>query len=418
MQIGNGEGGGVPPFPEYFVVERNYLHGPDRPVLITGLPSATGAINGTMAGQIAIRGNYIDNAYTREAVLQWFNFYLLDCGSGGTCNSGGPFLFDNNYTEGMDMNLIVEANNGVNPSVPHDITYSHNASYWPPSTLAFAQALLSYGCRDHVEFKNYMRAAVVGNYIRNQWACADQGAPIQSLSTGPTANLTVRSNLLTGISSVFTSSDMGQSGRGTSMLLGGDKINYQNNLVYDWGRESRAAGGGGAGSLMYFTGSGYMNVSLLNNSIIGPNVSGTDLIPLMIQSTAIYTGSMANMSVRKNVFPVGAVASAVQGGIYTQDSYTGHGVESHYSSPSGTNSQTFGTTDYTYEFGASAQLVETATAGGGMYGVSVISGGTGYPASGALVFGNCSSLPAAPTGSFVIRWHHLQGGHYPSWLRL
>ena len=322
------------------------------------------------------------------------------------------------------MALIVESNNWESPTVVHDFTVSRNASIWfsgsgsphagDTKAWAIAQKLNNaYACRDHLEFKGGQRMTIYGNWLSGAWNCADGGFASQVLSTGPSSDFLYRSNLITNVVSPFTSANQANALQASNSMYGaGDKIAYINNLVYNLGLGTRYAGGPAANSPLWSSGTGFTNVTWKQNTIVGPAVGGDATFqyagnPLVFQSSGGDAGNLVNFDVENNIFPYGQGGGVNASGVYVQHGLGGNGAASHPKTPYSYDAGNFGNT-HTFNFTTilrSYAGIAKNTAGLGMQGVSIISGGTGYPASGALTFTNCSSSPVgtfAASGGVII----------------
>jgi hypothetical protein len=288
---------------------------------------------------------------------------------------------------GMPMSIYVEQVNFLAPTA-HDFTITRNALYWPPATLTYAQAIGSYGCRNQIESKGLNKVVVQGNYINGQWACANTGAAI--MFVGWNQDVKVVSNIVRNGVTLFALGGVvphqwgGVAGTGNRYLI-------SNNLAYDLNRVKNQAGGGGFGASVLEIEAAVNNVTLVNNTV-GPITAGTWWSSWILLAGGSGTGPMAGLTVSRNILPMGFGASAVSGGIIVaQGTIAGPGVSSHPSTPIGN----YNTAIVNYaSWLASTAGYTAATANLGMQGVSVISPGSGYPASGSLNFSNCTSAPA------------------------
>ena len=400
---GRGSGGQPPPFPQYIVMRGNYFHGPERATVASGVPSIQGVMLATMQPnmQYAIVGNYADNLYYATGIPQ--AFYFTDCGFSGTCGYGGPVLIDNNYVDGMAMDIYVEVNNHSNPN-PYDFTVTHNALYWPyNSTYPYAVSIGSYGCRNQMEFKGMARGLIAGNYINGQWACANTGNAILTFNA---IDLTVQSNYITNSASGFGLNGTGNSSGMASYSSSANRILVNNNLLFNLGRSLFQAGGGGIGAQAIEMDSSPSNVTITNNTF-GPIGNDNPLLTPRYQGyfyPYILTngggGQLAGLTVQKNIFPFGLGMTPYGGGIGIQNALTSVGTWSHPATPVPSNavspvkfSSWLGTIAG-YTDGLSS--VRKPTRGGatpGMGGATVIAGGSGYPNSGNLSFTGCAKPP-------------------------
>lgn len=403
--FGNGEGGGKPPFGKYLVIRGNYFHGPPRANLASGTPSAQGAISGTMQGQIAIVGNYIDNLYYAKGALgagitQGIQF--TDCGHGTNCNTGGPALIDNNYLHGMAMNLYVESNNSNNPFVPFDFTVTHNTFYWPYNpTYDYAVKIGSYGCRNQIEYKGMARSRLSGNYINGQWACGNSGAAFLMLGYAAITDITISSNYITKATTLFGVAGEGNANGVSPHYRAGNRFLITNNLADDLGRGKYQAGGGGLGTSVLDIDTSASNITFENNTVIGPisNHNGNQKgywYPWILNYSGGSTGQLAGLKIRNNIFPFGVPGTFGGAGINVQGVTYGKGVDSHPATPVPAVSVSFTPLHYA-NFLATAAGYTDASPGLGMQGASVIQGGLGYPNTGPLSFTGCK---VSPTGIY------------------
>ena len=403
LGFGRGAGGQPPPFPEYIVIRGNYFHGPNRANLTSGVPSMQCAMFFTMNAQIAIVGNYMDNLYYTAVGGIPQGIYLTDCGFTGACGHGGPILIDNNYIMGMSMSIYVEVNNTAIPN-PNDFTITHNDLYWPyATTYPYAVSIGTYGCRNQIELKGVTRAAINGNYINGQWACGNTGNAILMFNAVDT---TIQSNLITKSASGFGLSGLFNAIYMSSHTSSGNRILVNNNLLYDLGRTLYHAGGGGLGAPIIEMESAPDNLTFTNNTI-GPigndNVAGG--VPGFYYPWILYAGGgpIAGLTVQNNIMPFGIGNTDYAGGIGVQNLLGAPGTLSHPATPlpnnvfpTPTNFEGMLSTVAGYTDGHPLPLPRRSP-GSGMQGASVISGGSGYPNSGALSFSGCVYGRRAPT---------------------
>lgn len=403
FRFGNCEGGGIPPYPKYIMFAGNYINGPYRANLSSSTPSSYGAFEGSIGGNVALVGNYIDNANNWGSGNFFMAFYVLDC---GTADSGvpenGPMLINNNFVGGMSMDFIEESTNSDTLTGFHDMTLTKNSFYWPQNTFSYALSLIGYGCRDQVEFKSGIRVLVRGNYHNGQWACADTGTAIQLLGLGATTDVTIASNIITNSASGIAASGAGELYQPLPRQVFGNRLAITNNLLYNLGRGPRNAGGGGAGTQFFATGTGFTNVSITNNTVIGPFATGVAYDPWIFESSAANITPMAGLKVQGNVLPYGYL-NMTGSGINTRQDFdpgnspTGQGAYSHPATPLGWHTDSWfhsGGAPTLYTGSLESYAGYTAlTPNLGMQGVSVVSGGTGYPATGNLIVTGCTTTP-------------------------
>jgi len=392
---GRGDGGQTPPFPQYIVMRDNYFHGPVRGTLTSGVPSIQGVLFATMQSnmQYAIVGNYADNLYYTAASGIPQAYYFSDCGFTGTCGHGGPVLFDNNYAEGSAMDIYVEVNNHSNPN-PVDFTITHNYLYWPYSiTYRYAVSIGSYGCRNQIEMKGMTRGLIAGNYINGQWACANSGNAILTFNN---VDLTIKSNYITNSTSGFGLNGSGNSSGMASYSSSGNRILVSNNLLHNLGRTLFQAGGGGLGADAIEMDSSPSNVTIANNTF-GPigNDNPVGPYPGYFYPWILFNGGggqLAGLNIQSNIFPFGLGLTSYGGGIGVQNALIyAPGAQSHPATPIPSGSVS--PVAFASWLGTVAGYT-AGTAGLGMQGASIISGGSGYASSGSLSFSNCSSAPA------------------------
>ena len=346
-----------------------------------------------MAGQIAIVGNYFDNLWNRQGGVTLIQgIYFLDCGN-GTCNTGGPVLIDNNELTGLAMNIYIESENPVSPNVPHDFTVTRNALIWPyPAAYNLASAVGGSGCRNQIEFKGGVRINVSGNYISGAYACQDNGNAILLLGFSTMTDVTVSSNVISKSGSGLAISGLGNGNFASSHASSGNRIAIKNNLLYDLGRGKYNADGPGYGTGPFVIGTPLDNLSITNNTIVGPiDSAGGAYGPMILYYTAGVNGPTAGISVQNNILPYG-VSSLPGAGIAAAFNAMFAGAFSHPPSPLSINTGTWSFTNYTTTLGSFAGYAAN-TAGLGMQGVTVVNGGRGYPASGNLNFTGCTSSP-------------------------
>ena len=396
------EGGLTPPYPRYISIRGNYFHGPARADVQTGTPSVAGVIAGDINSNVAIVGNYADNIYYAsgtspggQGIVQGIMFEQ---------GTGGPVLIDNNYLHGMAMNLYVEI---VDPNTPaaavaHDFTVTHNAFYWPYNpTYPYAVAIGGYGCRNQIEYKGMIRSQISGNVVNGQWACANSGAAFLMSGYGTITDVTISSNYITKATTVV---DIAGEGNAVPMshFSSANRFLITNNLADDLGRGLYEAGGGGLGTSVLDMDTAASNVTLSNNTIIGPIADNNGTTqgfwrPLLFNYSGGGTGQAAGLTVKNNILPFGVPASATGAGIQTQGTIYGNGVLSHPCTPLAENSVAVQSINYT----AALATVAGYTDGSpelGMQGASVINGGAAYPDSGPLVFRGCQ---VPPTGTYT-----------------
>lgn len=400
--LGNGEGGGSYPFPSYIVFRGNYFHGPYRSNIRTGTPSIQGAIYGTVNGQIAIVGNYFDNLYYAggalgAGIVQGIQF--TDCGNLGTCGTGGPALIDNNYMHGMAMDIYVEQTNFTH--IPaHDFTITHNYLYYPYETYTWASDPTAfpygYACRNQIEFKGMARAKMAGNYINGAWACANTGAPF--LFIGFNSDLAIKSNLITNAPAMFALGGLFPHAPGPVGATG-NRYLISNNIGYNLSRLKAGnfqAGGGGLVAPILEIDAAVNNINMVNNTI-APVETGNWFYPFMLSNSGGPSGQVSGFTMKNNVLPFSLSNTSSSGGIGTfGDQITGPGMMTHPSTP-GVFSLAGSGVDFTAALKINTGYTAN-TAGLGMQGISVISGGSGYPSTGNLIFTGCSTLP---TGTFT-----------------
>jgi hypothetical protein len=160
--------------------------------------------------------------------------------------AGGPYLFDNNYVDGLGEGFYVDP---VYSNFAHDdVTYIRNHHIWPKNAFMGAPGnLWRYEVRQHWEMKRGHRYLLRGNLFSYSWSYQNDG-PAIFLSGRPTY---VAQSLNDGISDVTIESNTISHGRtgiacqnGNPMDNNGGayepepvkRVTISNNLMFDLGR--------------------------------------------------------------------------------------------------------------------------------------------------------------------------------------
>ena len=192
-------------------------------------------------------------------------------------NTLGPLTLENNYISAIGMGIYLESN-GNRPTVPTDVTVTHNMLYWPWSTMqprartprnnwdGYARIV-----RQQFESKGAERLKFDGNLIDGNWAKQNQGpaiflSPIVSSLDGPTPNrdVTITNNLIRRVATVFHCGGT----RGPSAVPDGGmgrRVLFSNNLAYDvgYGKYSQNEG---AGLVSAYNWLGCMDLTMSRNT--------------------------------------------------------------------------------------------------------------------------------------------------------
>ena len=243
--------------PQYFVIDRVHFDCPGLPI------QCQGAIWGIPGGNVALTNNYIgilDNG-SNGTLAQ--GIYWTDC-------TGGPLYHDNNFISAIGQGFYIESNSdtgcGQAPTSavsPTDITFTHNALYWPLSTLhssyANNPAWDGYSRspnRNQIESKRARRVLIQGNLIDGQWSGQNEGSAMlvsgnsDSTLAGQTGNFdwNVTFNLVRHSANVFNCMGTRPLGNpGPPDNAGHRRQLFANNLAYDLGRYNYAADGSNGG---------------------------------------------------------------------------------------------------------------------------------------------------------------------------
>ena len=206
----------------------------------------------------------------------------------------GPVTVENNYVSAIGMGIYLESN-GNRPTVPADVSVTHNMLYWPWSTMQPYTKTLGNNwdgyariVRQQFESKGANRLKFDGNLIDGNWARQNQGpaiflSPIYSTldSSNPNRDVTITNNLIRRVATVF---DCGGT-RGPSAVPDagmGRRVLFSNNLAYDIGY-SKYWQSGGAGLVSADNWLGCMDLTISRNTFgkidYRPSEPGIDWIP-------------------------------------------------------------------------------------------------------------------------------------------
>lgn len=160
--------------------------------------------------------------------------------------AGGPYLFDNNYLDGVGEGFYIDPD--YSNFAHDDVTYTHNHQIWPKNYFGGDAAnLWRYEVRQHFEIKRGHRFLIQGNLFSYSWSYQNDGPGI-FLSGRPTY---IAQTLNDGISDITIQSNTISHGRtgiacqdGDPMDNGGGdmepeptkRISITNNLMFDLGR--------------------------------------------------------------------------------------------------------------------------------------------------------------------------------------
>ncbi len=160
---------------------------------------------------------------------------------------GGPYVFDNNYMDGVGEGFYVDAlySNYAND----DVTYTHNHNIWPKNYFTGDPNWVGwrFDVRQHFEMKRGHRYNLTGNVFSYSWSFQNDDPAIfvsgrpqylpESLSSGIT-DVTIRSNIIRhgreGVNCMGISpSDNGLGDLDPQIT---SRVSITNNLMYDLGR--------------------------------------------------------------------------------------------------------------------------------------------------------------------------------------
>lgn len=189
----------------------------------------------------------------------------------------GPVTLVNNYVSAIGMGIYLESN-GNRPTVPANVSITHNMLYWPWSTMqpraktppnnwdGFTRIV-----RQQFESKGVDRLKFDGNLIDGNWAKMNQGpaiflSPIFSTldSANPNRDVTITNNLIRRVATVFHCGGT----RGPSAVPDGGmgrRVLFANNLAYDigYGKYSQESG---AGLVSTYNWLGCMDLTISRNT--------------------------------------------------------------------------------------------------------------------------------------------------------
>lgn len=209
---------------------------PATPATALQLFSGTVTSNGQFSG---INWNTQEWQTSRYAMA--FGITFSDLKSGG-----GPYLFDNNYVDGIGEGFYIDPNYS---SFAHDdVIYVRNHQIWPKNAyVADPGSLWRYNVRQHWEIKRGHRYLVKGNLFSFSWSFQNDGPAIflsgrptyiaQSLNDG-ISDVNIESNTIShGRSGVNCQSGNPMDNNGGSFEPAPTKrITVTNNLMFDLGR--------------------------------------------------------------------------------------------------------------------------------------------------------------------------------------
>jgi hypothetical protein len=205
---------------------------PNALQLFSGAVTANGQFNGI---------NWNTQEWQTSRYLMAFGVMFSDLKA-----PGGPYLFDNNYLDGVGEGYYVDAQ--YSNFAHDDVTYTHNHHIWPKNYFAGATGnLWRYEVRQHWEIKRGHRYLIKGNLFSWSWSYQNDDPGIlfggrstylaESLNDG-VSDIAVQSNTISHGRSGITC------GNGNPMDNGGNgmeptptkRIAITNNVMFDLGR--------------------------------------------------------------------------------------------------------------------------------------------------------------------------------------
>jgi hypothetical protein len=234
--------------PQHLEMDQCYLHGNPSYGQRRGL-----ALN---SGDARIVNSYFAD----------FKGVLQDTQAIAGWNGPGPYLIENNYLEAAGENIMFGGTDPAIPNlVPSGITLRRNLISKPLKWMTE-----SWTVKNIIEFKNAQNILVEGNTIEHNWSAGQQGysivlTPRNQSNTAPWSavkNVTIQNNVIRDLAAVFNF--LGYDDIHSSQQL--QDVTVRNNLIYGVS-SSYGIPGHAANGRLAIIGAGPKNITFDHNTV-------------------------------------------------------------------------------------------------------------------------------------------------------